>query len=124
MLLNVKNGAEGLTILEATHIYMIEPLLNQGLDLQAINRIHRVGQTSKTWVHRYIMRDSVEMKIENRRLESQEDSVEDALMEAKSTTLRAGGIDGGFSSEGDLLQILTSEPIPMEANTSTEEPDK
>lgn len=34
LLLNVKNGAEGLTILEATHVFMIEPLLNCGLDSQ------------------------------------------------------------------------------------------
>jgi E3 ubiquitin-protein ligase SHPRH len=34
LLLNIKNGAEGLTILEATHVFMIEPLLNCGLDSQ------------------------------------------------------------------------------------------
>jgi SNF2 family DNA or RNA helicase len=34
LLLNVKNGAEGLNIVEATHIFMVEPLLNCGLDLQ------------------------------------------------------------------------------------------
>lgn len=34
MLLNVKNGAEGLTLVEATHVFMIEPLLNCGLDSQ------------------------------------------------------------------------------------------
>ena len=41
LLLNVKSGAEGLTLVEATHVFMIEPLLNCGLDLQAINRVHR-----------------------------------------------------------------------------------
>ena len=106
MLLNVRNGAEGLTLLEATHVFMVEPLLNHGLDMQAINRIHRIGQTNKTYVHRYIMQGSVEMKIEARRLEHQEDSLEDALMEAKSTELRAGGIDGGFQSEAELMDIL------------------
>jgi E3 ubiquitin-protein ligase SHPRH len=34
LLLNDKNGAEGLTILEATHIFVVEPLLNCGLDIQ------------------------------------------------------------------------------------------
>jgi SNF2 family DNA or RNA helicase len=34
LLLNVKNGAEGLTLVEASHIFMVEPLLNCGLDLQ------------------------------------------------------------------------------------------
>jgi Ring finger domain len=34
LLLNVKNGGEGLTLLEATHVFMVEPLLNSGLDSQ------------------------------------------------------------------------------------------
>jgi SNF2 family DNA or RNA helicase len=34
MLLNAKNGAEGLTLIEATHVFMVEPLLNYGLDSQ------------------------------------------------------------------------------------------
>ena len=34
LLMNVKNGAEGLTLVEATHVFMIEPLLNCGLDSQ------------------------------------------------------------------------------------------
>jgi E3 ubiquitin-protein ligase SHPRH len=36
LLLNVKNGAEGLTLVEATHVFMVEPLLNCGLDSQGM----------------------------------------------------------------------------------------
>ena len=39
MLLNVKNGAEGLTLVEATHVFMVEPLLNCGLDIQGKSTI-------------------------------------------------------------------------------------
>jgi E3 ubiquitin-protein ligase SHPRH len=38
LLLNVKSGAEGLTLVEATHVFMIEPLLNGGLDSQGRSR--------------------------------------------------------------------------------------
>jgi E3 ubiquitin-protein ligase SHPRH len=34
LLMNTKNGATGLTLVEATHVFMIEPLLNCGLDSQ------------------------------------------------------------------------------------------
>lgn len=34
LLLNVKNGAEGLTLVDATHVFLVEPLLNYGLDSQ------------------------------------------------------------------------------------------
>ena len=106
LLLNVRNGAEGLTLLEATHVFMVEPLLNHGLDIQAISRIHRIGQTNKTYVHRYIMEGSVEEKIDALRMEHQEDILEDALLEAKTSELRAGGIDGGFHSEAEVMDLL------------------
>eukprot|EP00977_Amphora_coffeiformis_P008131 scaffold1819_cov160-Amphora_coffeaeformis.AAC.1 len=106
LLLNVRNGAEGLTLVEANHVFMLEPLLSHALDVQAINRIHRIGQTSKTYVHRYIMQDSVEVKIDALRMEHQEDIIEDALVEAKTSELRAGGIDGGFHSEAELMDLL------------------
>lgn len=109
LLLNVKNGAEGLTLLEATHVFMVEPLLNHGLDIQAINRIHRIGQTSKTFVHRYLMEKSVEVKIDALRIEHQEDILEDALLEAKTSELKAGGIDGGFQNEAELMDLLKIE---------------
>lgn len=39
LLMHVKHGAEGLTLVEANHIFMIEPLLNHSMDSQAINRV-------------------------------------------------------------------------------------
>ncbi|GAX16412.1 E3 ubiquitin-protein ligase SHPRH [Fistulifera solaris] len=109
LLLNVKNGAEGLTLLEATHVFMVEPLLNCGLDSQAINRVHRIGQHKKTYVHRYLMADTIEMKIDQLRVEhlDEEEQLEDSIYESKGTMLiRAGGIDGGFRSEQELLSVL------------------
>jgi E3 ubiquitin-protein ligase SHPRH len=44
LLLNVKNGAEGLTLVEATHIFMVEPLLNCGLDIQGKLHLTRWAQ--------------------------------------------------------------------------------
>ncbi|KAJ3199826.1 hypothetical protein HK099_002989, partial [Clydaea vesicula] len=40
-----------------------EPVFNVGDELQAINRVHRIGQSKETFVHRYIMKDTVEQKI-------------------------------------------------------------
>jgi E3 ubiquitin-protein ligase SHPRH len=106
LLLNIKNGAEGLTLVEANHCFMLEPLLNCGLDSQAINRIHRIGQRSKTYVHRYLIQDTIEEKIEKIRVASYEDQLEDALNKSrKKHDVSAGGIDGGFSHE-QLQDIL------------------
>jgi SNF2 family DNA or RNA helicase len=106
LLLNVKNGAEGLTLVQATHVFMIEPLLNCGLDSQAINRVHRIGQTSKTYVHRYLIEGTIEIKIDRKRMEHQEDQLEDEIHEAKKQAFKAGGIDGGFDNPEDVMDIL------------------
>jgi len=105
LMLNVKNGAEGLTIVEARHVLMLEPLLNWGLDAQAINRVCRIGQKHKTTVHRYIVESTVEVKIDEARMSSSEEAFEDTKS-AKHTVV-AGGVDGGFSSEKDLLALLS-----------------
>jgi len=102
LLMNIKNGAEGLTLTEANHVFMVEPILNCGLDSQAINRVHRIGQTSKTYVHRYIVADTVEEKIDAIRMERQENHFEDDLHQH---SIKGGGIDGGFDVS-ELRQLF------------------
>lgn len=105
LLMNVKNSAEGLTLTEATHCFMLEPLLNCGLDAQAINRIHRIGQTRKTFVHRYIVENTIEEKIDVIRIERQENHFENDIEEQQRHAIKGGGLDGGFD-ESELRQLF------------------
>ena len=52
LLIPLKSGANGLNLIEATHVLLMEPILNPGSELQAIGRVHRIGQTKETFVHR------------------------------------------------------------------------
>ncbi|MEO0483945.1 MAG: C-terminal helicase domain-containing protein, partial [Planctomycetota bacterium] len=45
LLLNVKIAGNGLTIVEASHVFIVHPLLSTAIEDQAIGRIHRLGQT-------------------------------------------------------------------------------
>lgn len=63
LLLPVASGANGLNLVEATHVLLIEPILNPGSELQALGRVHRIGQSKPTVVHRFLVRNTVEEKL-------------------------------------------------------------
>ena len=55
LLILIQHGANGLNLLEAQHVVLVEPLLNPAAEAQAISRVHRIGQENKTLVHRFIV---------------------------------------------------------------------
>ena len=63
LLLSLKHGANGLNIVEANHVILIEPVLSPGAELQAIGRVHRIGQKRETTVHRFYAASTVEERI-------------------------------------------------------------
>jgi hypothetical protein len=56
LLLLVSQGGLGLNLTEAQHVVLLEPLLDPALDVQAIGRVNRFGQTRTTHVHRWARR--------------------------------------------------------------------
>lgn len=62
-LLNAQAQASGLTLINATHIFLCEPLVNTPTELQAISRIHRIGQKNITTVWMFAIENSVEENI-------------------------------------------------------------
>ncbi|CAK7340000.1 unnamed protein product [Dovyalis caffra] len=63
LLLLIQHGANGLNLLEAQHVVLVEPLLNPAAEAQAVSRVHRIGQDKRTLVHRFIVKDTVEESI-------------------------------------------------------------
>ncbi|OAT05327.1 SNF2 family helicase/ATPase [Blastomyces gilchristii SLH14081] len=59
-LLHAKAHASGLNLINATHVFLCEPLINTAIELQAIARVHRIGQHRETTVWMYLVSDSVE----------------------------------------------------------------
>jgi E3 ubiquitin-protein ligase SHPRH len=83
------SGSKGLNIVEATHVILVEPGLNVGAELQAIGRVHRMGQTKPTTVHRLVIRDSVEENIHHLLSSSHSHNISHTRKEGESAlTLR------------------------------------
>ncbi|KAI9847002.1 MAG: DNA helicase rad5 [Sclerophora amabilis] len=70
LLLSLRAGGVGLNLTEAKRVFMMDPWWSFAVEAQAIDRVHRMGQTEPVVVHRFIVKDSVEhrmLKIQDRK---------------------------------------------------------
>jgi len=64
-LLHARAHSSGLNLVNASHVFLCEPILNTALELQAIARVDRIGQQHETTVWLYIVQGTVEESIYN-----------------------------------------------------------
>ena len=91
-LLDAKSDSSGLNLVNATYVFLCEPLINPAIELQAIARVHRIGQQHPTTVFMYLISNTVEEAIYDisvaRRLEHMKSASRDA------DTLRSASTPG------------------------------
>lgn len=62
-LVSLKAGGVGLNLTAADYVYIVDPWWNPTVEMQAIDRTHRIGQTKKVFAHRMICKNSIEEQI-------------------------------------------------------------
>lgn len=72
ILVSIKAGGQGLNLTSASKVYMMEPQFNPGVEQQAIDRVHRLGQTRDVEIKHFIMEESIEEKIQKMQERKQE----------------------------------------------------
>lgn len=62
-LISLKAGGFGLNLTAANYVVLFDPWWNPAVEMQAIDRTHRIGQTSKVIAYRLLIKNSIEQKI-------------------------------------------------------------
>ena len=93
LLMTMKTGGVGLNLTVADTVFVFEPWWNRAAEEQAINRLHRIGQTQKVMSYSIIMRDTIEEKIR--------------LLQEKKAQL----FDGLIGNDTTSSKVLTEEDI-------------
>ncbi|KAF7198031.1 DNA repair protein RAD5 [Pseudocercospora fuligena] len=63
LLLSLRAGGVGLNLTCAKRVYMMDPWWSFAVEAQAIDRVHRMGQTEEVEVKRFIVEGSIEEKM-------------------------------------------------------------
>lgn len=93
MLMTLKTGGVGLNLTAADTVFIFEPWWNKAAEEQAINRLHRMGQTSKVIAYSIISQGTIEEKI--------------LLLQQKKAEL----FEGLIGSDSSSSKVLTEEDI-------------
>ncbi len=97
-LISLKAGGFGLNLTEADFCIMLDPWWNPQVENQAIDRMHRIGQTKPVFVYKFIVKDTVEEKV----LRLQEKKAK-----LFAGVLEEGNIFGGQVTAEDIKHIFS-----------------
>ncbi|PMD34610.1 putative SNF2 family helicase/ATPase [Hyaloscypha variabilis F] len=130
-LLHARAHSSGLNLVNASHVFLCEPLLNTALELQAIARVDRIGQHQETNVWLYLVDGTVEESIHQlsvkRRMEhigqrlstakgkekelSPDELLDTNLEEANSLELQQASLTGLLAKGGKGGEMIEKEDL-------------
>lgn len=93
MLVSLKAAGTGITLHAADYVFLLDPWWNPAVEMQAVDRVHRIGQRSTVFVYRMVTAGTIEERIQ-------------ALKAAKKDLFDR--IVGGLGGDFDLSQHFTS----------------
>ncbi|MFZ1054785.1 MAG: DEAD/DEAH box helicase [Opitutaceae bacterium] len=103
MLVSLKAAGTGITLHAADYVFLLDPWWNPAVEAQAVDRVHRIGQTNTVFVYRMVTAGTVEERIQA--LKASKRDLFDRLV---------GGLGGDFdlsqhfSSMKSLVQLTAS----------------
>ncbi|KAI5924324.1 SNF2 family N-terminal domain-containing protein [Camillea tinctor] len=105
LLMDARTQASGMNLVNANHVFICEPLLNTALELQAIARVHRIGQKHETTVWLYVVDGTVEESIYNLSVQRRLQHISDANKgKSKETTPEVSDLNLEAANSMELQQ--------------------
>jgi superfamily II DNA or RNA helicase len=106
MLVSLKAAGTGITLHAADYVFLLDPWWNPAVEAQAVDRVHRIGQTNTVFVYRMVTAGTVEERIQA--LKASKKDLFDKLV---------GGLGGDF----DLSQHFSSMKSLVQLTVSAEQ---
>jgi superfamily II DNA or RNA helicase len=96
-LISLKAGGFGLNLTEADYCILLDPWWNPATEAQAVDRVHRIGQSRHVMVYRLVAKDTIEEKV--------------MALKARKAELFSSVLDGGdfasaLLSASDIQALL------------------
>jgi SNF2 family DNA or RNA helicase len=114
ILVSLRAGGTGITLNAADYCFLLDPWWNPAVENQAVDRIHRIGQTRRVFVYRMITQGTVEARIQQ--LKSEKRTLfEDTLGGLKG----ASDLKEHFSDLEDLAQLLPANGVSRAVDQSS-----
>ncbi|MBK9386820.1 MAG: DEAD/DEAH box helicase [Planctomycetes bacterium] len=85
-LISLKAGGHGLNLTAADYVFLLDPWWNPAVEAQAIDRAHRMGQSSRVFAYRVIARGTIEEKV--LALQDRKRELAASIFEDESASLR------------------------------------
>ncbi|NXA37714.1 SHPRH ligase, partial [Eudromia elegans] len=104
LLLPLHTGSNGLNIIEATHVLLVEPILNPAHELQAIGRVHRIGQTKPTIVHRFLIKATIEERMQTMLKTVDRSHTSSSMKQSEASVLTVADLADLFTEEAEELE--------------------
>ncbi len=105
MLVSLKAAGTGITLHAADYVFLLDPWWNPAVEAQAVDRVHRIGQTNTVFVYRMITAGTIEERIQ-------------ALKASKKNLFDQ--IVGGLGGDFDLSQHFSSLQSLVQLTAGTE----
>ncbi|KAG0246355.1 hypothetical protein BGX31_002966 [Mortierella sp. GBA43] len=107
MLISLKAGGVGLNLTAAQRVYLMDPHWNPSVESQAIDRIHRLGQTEPVDVVRFIIKESIEesiLELQKRKTELSEMTFAEKLSKQEVMKRRLEDLRCLFQGSSELMK--------------------